>query len=179
MERLTERDSNGTNFLVCREGCNGGPACFECEQKAIDRLAAYEDTGVMPEKVTQIKLALEGKLLAEIKEFDGIPADRVIELLQAEKDGRLVVLPVKVGDDVWTNIAMSGWYLRKKDRPYRAKVVYIGLNESEEMGGGIFNVAYGGRACYMLQFSFAEVGKTVFLTKQEAETALREAAENA
>lgn len=93
MERLTERDSNGTNFLVCREGCNGGPACFECEQKAIDRLAAYEDTGVMPEKVTQIKLALEGKLLAEIKEFDGIPADRVIELLQAEKDGRLVVLP--------------------------------------------------------------------------------------
>lgn len=132
---------------------------------------SYKATGLEPEEIRRMQ--------EYMKPFTIQDMDRFREIMGAEKDGRLVVLPVKVGDDVWTNIAMSGWYLRKKDRPYRAKVVYIGLNESEEMGGGIFNVAYGGRACYMLQFSFAEVGKTVFLTKQEAETALREAAENA
>lgn len=146
------------------------------------RCAAYEDTRLEPEEVKLIANALR-----EVGETYNcwfnyvaqcvIEHSKLQEFVQADKDGRLVVLPVKVGGDVWTNIAISGWYLRKKDRPYRAKVVYIGLNESKEMGGGIFNVAYGGMACYMLQFSFADIGKTVFLTKQEAEEALREEGE--
>ena len=57
------------------------------------RLAAYEDTGLEPEEVTQIKLAIMGKSLAEIKEFEGVSINRMIELTQAEKDERLVVLP--------------------------------------------------------------------------------------
>lgn len=72
MERLTERDSNGTNFLVCREGCNGGPACFECEQKAIDRLAAYEDTGLEPEEVKAlVQIPNDPLTLEELREMDG------------------------------------------------------------------------------------------------------------
>lgn len=58
-----------------------------------ERLAAYEDTGLEPEEVTQIKLAIMGKSLAEIKEFEGVSINRMIELTQAEKDERLVVLP--------------------------------------------------------------------------------------
>jgi len=79
MERLTKRFDG----WVMREGCHG--PCRTCNVvkcadifPMIDRLAAYEDTGVMSEEVAQIKLALEGKLLAEIKEFDGIPAYRVV-----------------------------------------------------------------------------------------------------
>ena len=177
MERLTKWLSGGA--VYADNYTKYGP---NIAGLILNRLAAYEDKGVAPEDmlsaVEMAKVACK-LTVADAYIATGLMPERVAELAQAEKDGRLVVLPVKVGDDVWTNIAMSGWYLRKKDRPYRAKVVYIGLNESEEMGGGIFNVAYGGRACYMLQFSFAEVGKTVFLTKQEAETALREAAENA
>jgi len=102
MERMT--DACWRNFdpweccgqdYFCKRGCHDEGGCTNgcIVPKLYCRFAAYEDTGVMPEEVTQIKLALEGKFLAEIKEFDGIPADRVIELLQAEKDGRLVVLP--------------------------------------------------------------------------------------
>lgn len=70
----------------CADGC-------AWEEAAWERLAAYEDTGLEPEEVTQIKLAIMGKSLAEIKEFEGVSIDRMIELTQAEKDGRLVVLP--------------------------------------------------------------------------------------
>lgn len=62
-------------------------------EKAIRCLAAYEDTGLEPEVVTAVKHSLMGKAIAEIKEFDGIPVDRLRELAQAEQDGRLVVLP--------------------------------------------------------------------------------------
>lgn len=59
---------------------------------AINRLAAYEETGLEPEAVEHLKLASMGKAIAEIKEFEGVPIDRLRELAQAEKEGRLVVL---------------------------------------------------------------------------------------
>lgn len=64
----------------------------------IDRLAAYEDTGLEPQEVTAAKHALMGKTLAEIKEFEGIPLDRLRELAEAERDGRARVLPCKPGE---------------------------------------------------------------------------------
>jgi len=70
----------------CADGC-------AWEEAAWERLAAYEDTGLEPEEVVQTKLALIGKALAEIKEIEGITTNRMIELAQAEKDGRLVALP--------------------------------------------------------------------------------------
>lgn len=90
----------------------------------------------------------------------------------AEQDGQLVVLPCKVGDEVWTNFAMSGWYFRDKDRPYHARVVFVGLNDSDKMGRGLINVMYG-KHDYMMQFSFADIGKSVFLSREEAEAALK------
>lgn len=59
---------------------------------AINRLAAYEETGLEPEAVEHLKIASMGKAIAEIKEFEGVPIDRLRELAQAEKEGRLVVL---------------------------------------------------------------------------------------
>ena len=58
----------------------------------VERLSAYEDTGLKPEAVEHLKLASMGKAIAEIKEFEGVPIDRLRELAQAEKEGRLVVL---------------------------------------------------------------------------------------
>lgn len=68
---------------------------------AVQRLVAYEDTGLEPEAVEHLKLASMGKAIAEIKEFDGLPIDRLRELARADKDGRCVVLPCNVGDTVW------------------------------------------------------------------------------
>lgn len=85
-----------------------------------------------------------------------------------EEQGLLVKLPLKVGDTVYTPLSMSGWYLRKSDSPYKAKVVFIGLNDSKEMGYGLFNVVYESRGC-MMQFNFSDIGKTVFTSKEEVE----------
>lgn len=91
----------------------------------------------------------------------------------AEEQGLLLRLPCKVGDTVWTNCRMQGWYFRLKDAPYRTEVVFVGLNNSEEMGGGLFNVEYENHG-HMMQFNFSDIGKTVFLTKEEAEQKLAE-----
>jgi hypothetical protein len=67
----------------------------------VDRLAAYEDTGLYPESVEALKLSMMGKAISEITEFDGLPIDRLRELAEADKDGRVVVLPCKVGDTIY------------------------------------------------------------------------------
>lgn len=71
-------------------------------------------------------------------------------------------LPCKVRDYLYTNSTMQGWYMRKRNAPYRVKVVFVGLNGSENQGGGFLNVLYenGG----MLGFYFSDIGKTIFFT---------------
>ena len=63
----------------------------------VDRLAAYEDTGLTPESVEALKLSMMGKAISEIKEFNGLPVDRLRELAEADKEGRVAVLPCDVG----------------------------------------------------------------------------------
>ena len=58
----------------------------EYSGKAVDRLAAYEDTGLEPEEVEHLKLASMGKAIAEITEFEGVPIDRLQELAQASSE---------------------------------------------------------------------------------------------
>lgn len=84
----------------------------------------------------------------------------------------VILPPCKVGDTVYTNTAMQGWYYRTKDRPYTARIVFIGVNDSEEMGCGYINVLFE-KNHNMMQFRLSDIGKTVFLTREEAEQALK------
>lgn len=102
----------------------------------------------------------------------GTAVDKLAAYEDAEEEGLLHRTPVAIGQTVYTNFAMSGWYLRSKDRPYKAKVVFIGLNISKEDGGGFFNIAYERLGC-MMQFRFSDIGKGVFLTAEEAKSALQ------
>ncbi|MFR7722165.1 MAG: hypothetical protein ACLU2K_01665 [Clostridia bacterium] len=79
----------------------------------------------------------------------------------------VIVPPVKVGDTVYTNVSWQGWYLRDKDKPYKAKVVYIGINGSKNY----VNVVYE-KNDNMLTFTFDEIGDRIFLTREEAEKAV-------
>ena len=65
---------------------------------AANRLSAYEDTGLEPEEIND--MALEVATLKTIESmYDGLGnPDHLRDLLQAEQDGRLVVLPC--GTDV-------------------------------------------------------------------------------
>lgn len=65
-----------------------------------DRLAAYEDTGLTPEEIKapfteDTMINLEAQAL-------GVEPSRLRELAEADKDGRVVVLPCKVGER-WTD----------------------------------------------------------------------------
>ena len=146
---------------------------------AILRLSAYEETGLEPEEIERILdsygrgMTLRTENAQRLEIIKEIPINRLRELAQAKKEGRPVVPPCDVGDVVWTNFSMSGWYFREKDRPYSAKVVFIGLNDSDDMAGGFINVSYE-KNNGMMQFSFSDIGKTVFLTREAAEAALEE-----
>ena len=93
MERLTTRRRDDGRWALRNDDGANIKEQINKIPRAIDRLAAYEDTGLEPGEVTAIKHDLMGQGIAKITEFDGIPIKRMIELAQAEKDRRLVVLP--------------------------------------------------------------------------------------
>lgn len=98
----------------------------------------------------------------------GCAVEKLAEYEDLEEQNRLLKLPCAVGDTVYTNHSMQGWHLRAKNRPYEAKVVFIGVN-------GVNNfINVDLKNDHMLQFSFSDFGKTVFLTREEAESALKE-----
>ena len=107
------------------------------------RLAAYEDTGLTPEEVAHAK-----------------------DLLAAEKGGRLVTLPCKVGDTVYY--------------PYVGRVIPKRITQYRE----ILRKSEAIDRWYCLEFSNDEtfdaedIGKTVFLTRAEAEKALGKEAQS-
>lgn len=86
MEKLTEYVDGkyirikGTKSLYPKNERDGAPL-----SNAIARLSAYEDTGLEPEAVEHLKLASMGKAIAKIKEFEGVPVNRLRELAQADK----------------------------------------------------------------------------------------------
>ena len=94
---------NTLNVLINGPTSNGfGKDIFrKMARDLYGRLKAYEDTGMYPESVEALKLSMMGKAISEVTEFDGLPIDRLRELAEADKDGRVVVLPCKVGDTVW------------------------------------------------------------------------------
>lgn len=94
MERMTKRENGHVHYPRCFEEPCGGMGCRteDCEVKVEirERLAAYEDTGLEPEEVSAL-IKDWSDLCTTIGECGGI--DRLRELAEADKDGRLLVLP--------------------------------------------------------------------------------------
>ena len=123
----------------------------------VDRLAAYEDTGLTPEQIkapftedTMINLAAQAL---------GVEPIRLRELAEADKDGRVVVLPCKVGDTVY-------WV-------HGAVITECKVHRIQKNRNGLYiclksNVSHG---AFRADLS---IGKTVFLTREEAEKVLEE-----
>ncbi len=131
---------------------------IEDYQRNREDLRAYEATRLTPESAEVLKLSVMGKAIAEIKEFNGLPVARLCELAEADKDGRVVVLPCKVGDVVY------GFHGGKTILPMVAK--WIETNTD----GWCIAVQYAPMAPEFYRFS--DFGKTVFFTQGEAEKAL-------
>ena len=122
------------------------------------RLKAYEDTHMMPSDVTSMRMDMA--IIAAL--FNGIDVDRMKELAEADRDGRLVVLPCKVGDTVYEVTS------RKTISEYRVKAIRVELFctfiEWDIVAGFVDKSIFG--------VPVDEIGKTVFLTREEAKKAL-------
>lgn len=75
-------------------------------KKVLSRLAAYEDTGLEPEEIiSAVDMAKVACALEELNAYKELGSlDRLRELAEADREGRCVVLPCKVEDDVYINI---------------------------------------------------------------------------
>ena len=112
MKRLTKRDTDGQAIMDCEKckadwtGKHGKPmidcTALYCRNRLKERVAAYEDTGREPEEVIA-PVRLFDYALEESKTLTEQLAllNRIRELAEADKDGRVVVLPCKVGDTVY------------------------------------------------------------------------------
>ena len=160
MERLTnKREADAQREEYERRIANGYPR--NIPEERFLRLAAYEDTHMMPLDVTSMRMDMA--IIAAL--FKDVDVDRMKELAEADKDGRLVVLPVK---PVLTPIISSMLYIIEDGDIYEDALyeAVVGMSES-----GKTNVVYTTLSDQMI-FEQADIGKTVFLTREEAEKAL-------
>lgn len=124
-------------------------------------LRAYKATGLTPERCAEFARAdAEGRyIVMRDAEQEGVA--RLRELAEADKDGRLVVLPCKVGQRVFA-------LLDTDKHISECEVKQIGLGN--EIGFvGIEPIGARGREYGV---SIKGFGKTVFLTREAAEAAL-------
>lgn len=153
MERLT--------FLNGDEiSCVRNDQCFEEQSEhycgpAIDRLAAYEDTHMTPPDVMHMRMDMA--ILTAL--FDGIDVDRMREIVAAERGGRVVVLPCKLGDKIYRiQKYFNDATLRSE---IKVKACIVGSVSIDSM-----------MTDDMVFLPFDRIGKTVFFTREDAEKAL-------
>ncbi len=162
-ERMTKRDTDGQAMMDCQKckadwtGKYGKPMAdciaLYCRNRLMGCLAAYEDTGLTPEEVGALQKDWSN-LCTIIGECGGL--DRVKELAEVDKDGRLVVLPCKVGDGLWTFCCY----------PIEQVYSFTVTDISTLNGRTMLNTSRCG------VIDARDVGKTVFLTREEAKKAL-------
>ena len=140
MERLTFIDHLG--WYV---NGNGGE---RIRGSHINRLAAYEDTGLEPEEIYEVRFLIAAQR-------DPQKLARLRELVLADQDGRLVVLPCKAGSLIYVGrkpAIITRFFGYVRERYFHA--VFCDENKG-------------------IDIPFEELGKTVFLTREEAEAALK------
>lgn len=97
MERLTKRINGVVTYIGKENSSDTGQIAAElnvaARREILERLAAYEDTGLTPESVETLKLSMMGKTISEITEFEGLPIERLKELARADREGCVVLQP--------------------------------------------------------------------------------------
>lgn len=145
MERLTERWGEGDVWVKNHDYVS-----------AAYRLADYEDTGLTPgeiksmqgEHFSGLEMAKLHSALMELKKYQ-----------EADKDGRLVVRPCKVGDTVYFRTYDCNGTVNLGIQPHKVTAI---------VGSAIVRGRYTD-----VELSLDQYGVNWFLTREEAEEALR------
>ena len=119
-------------------------------------LRMYLGTGLTPEECANAKAIIYAAF-----SDDTSKAERIRELLKADKEGRLVVLPCKPGDLLWTFCSYP------VEQVYSFQVCSFTVTDIRTPNG---RTMMNTSRCGVIDV--LAVGKTVFLTREEAEKAL-------
>lgn len=157
MERLTTRIEN---YVFVSD-----------EHKAIERLAVYEDTGLTPEQILDIDEEYK-KLAKELGEYKRLEEQgRLIKLPQSDWNHLIKQLATIIANDfiVYSDerefIANQIFFL-EYDEEFRFSATCRSFNGTENDWWCDEECKHSedGNFCY-INFSFSDIGKTVFLTK--------------
>lgn len=163
MDRLTIPDVK-VDAHTTRRTMIDAEAVKERAMEIYWKLKKYEDTGLTPAEV----LSMHGEWNAMMSVLNSIGGyDRLRELAEADKAGRVVVLPCRVGQRVFS-LLDTDKYISE------CEVKHIGLGN----GLGFADIEPIGARGRKYGVSLKGFGETVFLTREEAEKALEEAKRN-
>lgn len=149
MERLTF-EGNFCDIAQCREL----PCKYDgnCTQKQVwERLKAYENAGLSPQACAN------AREIEETLSGCDYSISRMVELMKADKDGRLVVLPCRQGDELWTY----------GNFPQGREVYRFTVSDVSTLNGRTVLNTLG-----LGTISPEDIGKTVFLSRKDAEKAM-------
>lgn len=112
-------------------------------------------------------LMVDGQFLRELIEKNGTTVERIVELVEADRSGRCVVPPVKPGADVYVirNILTENEIKKFVAKMEVREFIVNNL-------GNCYYVSYSNDH-WVDHFNLCEFGKTVFLTREEAEAAMK------
>lgn len=128
---------------------------FACSRQCGEPMAQRSATGCECYETVKSSMAYYVGTLDGAK---GKIPNRLRELAEADKDGRVVVLPCKVGDGLWTFCS----------HPVEQVYSFTVTDISTLNGRTLLNTSRCG------VMDARDVGKTVFLTREEAKKALQE-----
>ena len=157
MDKLTWYDEDGR--IYCRRGY----------EVALARLASYEATGLSPDEVTKMGMMFEdskrysGRLEGRLKAYGDLGTiARLRELAQADRERRSVVLPCKPSD-------VTVYQLRGKKHAREVGISPRHVGSASVWGDGHYALHHQGLDDCLDR----DLGKTWFLTEEDAEAALK------
>lgn len=132
-------------------------SAYEDVMRALKKLRQYENTGLTPGEVH----SLFGEWNAMMSVLNSIGSyDRLRELAEADKAGRAVILPCEPGTTVYMKFCGEVWEMR---------VGQFHVNGTKQRIWADIDCDWASTQCVRWDLA---VGKTVFLTREEAEKAL-------
>lgn len=164
MERLTKRTQSGVAYMAISDTLpkkdqeiEGSKLILEGIYAIFQKLAAYEDTDMIPADIKNMEknyIELQKKFSKAMIELE--------EYRDLEEQGRLIKLPCKPEETLYGIIL-------NELKEYKVFAINIGIRKH---GNSCIVLANNHRNA-VVDFELIDFGKTVFLTKQEAEQELK------
>lgn len=160
MERLTHRLGNGEiTCNMARDDCRKMGGDCQIDSKILDRLAAYEETGLEPEEIDRILdaygrgMTLRTENAQRLEIVKDIKTTRLRELAQADREGKIP--KYTIGDAIYDRFG-DAWEVRTAE-----------LHLLSEKPDWMYRCGHAGTDDYCALWSFE------ILTREEAQAALR------